>query len=116
MNRYDARCNKRMCQARKVLPGVYDKNDRVPCHVPGCKGLMYEDTNRKTRARRTRDKSGGLGLCHCDSMQWAGMSGGPHRKGTKGCRHYDEMVLARSLAPSVHSPTKPFEPEGDPPF
>lgn len=114
--KYDARCNKRACQARKPLKGVYDKNDRVPCHAPGCKGLMYEDKNRKTKERRARDKSGGLGLCHCDGMQWAAMSSSPHRKGAKGCRHYDDVVLERSLSPSKHSPGKPFEPEGDPPF
>ena len=116
--KYDARCNQRACQARRPLPGAYDPNDRVPCHMPSCKGLMYEDKNRKTKARKARDVTGGLGRCHCDGVAWADMRNSPHIKGAQGCRHREGVLLERSLKPPPkHSPRKkPYEPEGDPPF
>lgn len=100
--KYRARCNKRACQARKTIKGVYDPNDRVPCHKRGCKGLMRIDVTRERDC--TKDASNGAGLCQCDGISFSAHNR-PHRKGTKGCKHYDDMIRARNLAPrSKHSP------------
>lgn len=113
--KYRARCNKRVCQARKTIKGVYDPNDRVNCHMPGCDGLMRIDV---TRERDPIGDRGYEGLCRCDGIAWADMRNSPHRKGIRGCVHYEDHVTDRSLKPiPKHSPRqKPYEPEGEPPF
>ena len=111
--KYRARCNKRACQARRTIKGNYDPNDRLPCHMYNCKGLMRKDV--------TRERLGGnegRELCHCDGVQWADTRNSPHRKGSEGCRHREEMLIEQALRPvPKHSPRqKPYEPEGEPPF
>lgn len=114
MIRYRARCNKRPCQARKTIKGVYDPNDRRPCHVPGCKGLMRKDVTRERDC--TRDATGGGELCRCDGLEMS-IRNSPHRRGSKGCKHFEDVKVEQSLRPvPKHSPRRPYEPEGEPSF
>jgi len=98
--KYRARCSTRQ-QHRKTIKGVYDPNDRLPCHVPGCPGLMREDI---TREREGFKDSGSKELCRCDGLEMS-IRNAPHLKGTKGCKYHDEVVTKRNLSPrSKHSP------------
>lgn len=120
MPKYRARCNQRACQARRTIEGVYDPNDRPGCHVPGCKGLMYEDSNRKTKARRVKDATGGVKMCRCGGTTFGigrmSMRNAPHKWGQVGCIYREDYLLQRGgEPPSKHSPhpngNAPTEPD-----
>lgn len=103
MTSYRARCNKRPCQARRTIRGVYDPNDRESCHKHGCKGMMRKDVTRERDCNK--DASGGRPLCRCDGVQWADMRGSPHNRGDPGCNHREDVLIERGLSPrSKHSP------------
>lgn len=108
--RVRARCNKRNCQARKTLRERIDPNDRPPCHMPGCNGLMYED---KHRAKNPATDRGYRGYCKCipsnSALLAINRTGNmPHYKGQPGCVHHQDYVMESSLTKGTrtHSPTK----------
>lgn len=114
---YRARCNKRACQARRTIKGVYDPNDREKCHDPkgvGCCGLMRKDVTRERDV--TKDASGGGKLCRCDGLTMSSRNS-PHRYGCRGCRHHDEYIIEKAFKPrSKHSPTSVSEDDDGAPF
>jgi len=62
-----------------------------------------------TRERDPDGDRGGNGLCRCDGLVMS-IRNAPHNKGSKGCKHYEAVVIARSLLPrSKHSPITPDE-------
>ncbi len=102
MTSYRARCNKRPCQARRTIKGVYDPNDRERCHKPDCKGMMRIDTTRERIGWRD---STSQPLCHCDGVKWADTRNAPHNRGAVGCSHREDVLIERGMSPrSKHSP------------
>ncbi len=105
--KYRARCSSPK-HHRKTIKGVYDPNDRLSCHVPGCMGKMYFD--------KTRNKLGsndGRELCRCDGFAMS-IRNAPHRKGCKGCNHREEYLIEKSLRDVSKHAAKPVDDE--PPF
>lgn len=94
---YQARCNKRLCQARRTLPKrvtMYIK--RPKCHIPGCSGLMLMDEHR---IKGKPQHGEFVEVCRLDCLPH------PHKTNSKGCRGYREYMNKRNDSPRPkHSP------------
>lgn len=104
--RYQCRCNKRACQARRTLAKHPDEYVRPPkCHR--CKdGLMYVDKTRQRRADSDRGRP-----CNCDGIHHT------HRYGQKGRNHRETFLFERSLREaSRHNPYQHIPADDEPPF
>lgn len=103
--KYHARCSTR-AQHRKTIKGVYDPNDRVKCHVKGCKGMMRIDVTRENDPVTDR---GSEKLCRCDGFEMS-LRNAPHRYGCNGCKYHSVEMAKRYQSPrSKHSPISPKE-------
>lgn len=100
-----ARCNRRVCQARRNLtkrPELYKTPPK--CHILGCRGLMYVGTYRLRRGQKDNAP-----VCRdtlCPYVHPTFKRGRPmHRINTRGCSQYPRYVTERNVAPrSKHSP------------